>query len=84
MSSAVASTLFRDTARGSSLVGGLQVDSAPFTSKPAGGWMMPEAVGSITAKAEYDEPSFNLDAKVRASVYTNSNNNSQAFKISDA
>ena len=84
LSTAFASTLFRDTARGSSLTGGLQVDSTPFSKSASGGLMLPDSVGSVTAKAEYDEPTFNLDMKVRASMYTNSQNNSQGFKISDA
>ena len=77
----MASTLFRDTARGSSVSSGLQVDSSSFDPKVS---MLPESVANITAKVEYDEPSFNIDAKVRTSLYTDTQSRTQGFKVSDA
>lgn len=81
VSSAVASTIFRDTARGSSLSTGLQVDSSSFNPNVS---MLPDSVSNITTKIEYDEPSFNIDAKVRTSMYTDTQSRTQGFKVSDA
>jgi len=81
LSGALASTLFRDTARGSTLTGGVQVKSGKFNPNVS---MMPGAVASVAAKLEYDEPDFNIDAKVRAHNYTNTQTHAQGLKISNA
>ena len=81
LSGALASTLFRDTARGSTLTGGIQVKSGKFNPNVS---MMPGDVASVAAKLEYDEPDFNIDAKVRAHNYTNTQTHAQGLKISNA
>ena len=76
-SAAAASTLFRDTARGSTLNAGVQVDSAVHKMT-----LMPDAVSGMTAKLEYEEPEFNIDARVVAHQYTDSVSRAQTMKIS--